>query len=237
MEKKFISEVLEKIGYLSAFAVAFSQYLLKDTFRVFFESNLDIYYASSMFSLLVSIVIIISIFSNRYSISMKMYFSKKAKDEYYKQFRTPRSPEQTSEYYISEPIAITLKQIALLLLLLSFFAFSVFIYQNDIYIRSISYIILIVSIVSSVTIYATSLYLENDWKENEKNKKAVVIAKIKEYFAGDIKINLTWRDTTNITNPLQKMVIERNGVKYNVIVNANDPELFFSVDQILPPLG
>ena len=81
MDKNFFSQLLEKIGYLSAFAVAFSQYFLQDSFRVFFGADEKLYAVSSIFALLLSVLIIIAVFSSRYAINMKNYFPKKEKDK------------------------------------------------------------------------------------------------------------------------------------------------------------
>lgn len=231
MERKFISQILEYLGYFSAFAVAFSQYFLRDAFRQFFESDLKLYSVSSIFALLISVVIIVAIFSSRYSLDIKKYFSNKQKNEYFKKLREQRG--RNNQEYILEPISFTSKHVALALIILLFAFFYFFISTGSIYIRSMMYIAIVVSIVSSITIYATSLYLQNDWRQNDSDKNEIISSKIKEYFAGDIKINFSWRDDSNFAKPFQKMVIERDGKKYNVTVDVNDPNKFFSVEEII----
>ena len=235
MEKNFISQILESVGYIAAFAFAISQYILRDNFKAFFGSDERMYSASSLFALIVSIVVIVCIFSNRYSINTKIYYLKKSKDDYMKKIRESANQNggQVKDF-ISEPRFFTIKQTALLLTMGSIGLFYLFVSQGNIYVKSISYILLVIFIVSAITIYATGLYLENDWGQQEKNKKDLIMFKIKDYFAGDIKVKLSWRDDSNIVTPFQKMLIERDSKKYNVTVNINDPERFFLVDEVQP---
>lgn len=231
MDKNFFSQLLEKIGYLSAFAVAFSQYFLQDSFRVFFGADEKLYAVSSIFALLLSVLIIIAVFSSRYAINMKNYFPKKEKDKYFTSLRNVNERGKVREY-VPEPKSFTLKHIALILIFLSAVIFFIFIYSDNVFVRSVAYVGLIVSVVGSITIYATNLYLENDWQQRERDRKEAILIKIKDYFAGDIQIPVSWRDSTNLAQPLQKMIIHRNGKRYNVIVDINDPDKFFSVVEI-----
>lgn len=236
MEKNFISQILEKVGYLSAFAVAFAQYFLRDSFRAFFGEDSKIYSVSSIFALLLSIVVIMAIYSNRYNITLKTYFSNKKRDKYFAYLRKNNNPNPNVVENIEqvfEPRSFTLKHIAFVLIILSIVLFVFFIQDNSIIFKSICYIGFISSIVGSITIYSTNLYLDNDWQQKEKDKKEIILNKIKDYFASDIQIPLSWRDQSNISQPLQRMVVVRQGKKYNVVVDINDPEKFFTVNEII----
>lgn len=122
-----------------------------------------------------------------------------------------------------------------MLIFIAIIAFGCFIYFPINISQVISYIIFISSIVASITIYATTLYLENDFKVQQKIKYDRVIEKTKEYFAGDIQVEASWQDDSNITQPLRRMIIHRSGKKYNVVANSNDPEKFFSVSELIQP--
>lgn len=241
MEKNFISQILEYFGYIAAIVVAFSQYILRDSFQVFFNESPEIYAVSSLFALFVSLVVIVAVFSNRYTIGTKYYFSNKKKTDYFNKLReeqeAQKSAQQNNQVYnpkhVLEPRSITLKQFAVVLIILSAISFFCLIYLSDIYLKSLSYIVLVASIVGSISIYATSLYNENEWKQRERTKKDLIMSKIKDHFVGEIKINLSWKNNTNIVQPIQNMTIERQGKKYNVVVDINDPENFFSIQEII----
>ena len=234
MDKDFISQALRYLGYISAFAVAFAQYFLRDNIASFFILDSRLYSASSLIAFLLSFTIILAIFSNRYTINWsKIYLSRKKHQEYLRQLRIPaQSTPDQSQPFVEEPFGVTVKQIALLLVLITLIAFGGFIYlEQRIYLRSISYIIMILSVIASITIYTTSLYLENDSAQREKGRREAILAKLKEYFAGDIRIQHSWRDETNSFRPFQRMLVQRDGRRYNVMVDANDPEKFFTVDE------
>lgn len=230
MNKDFISQILEKIGYVSAFAVAFSQYFLRDSFASFFKDQVNMYSVSSNVALILSVLVIISVFSNRYVISMKIYFSKKKKDQYFASFR--QTADQPTKY-VAEPRSFTLKNIAFIFIFLAVASFYGFIFFDPILAKSIFYIFFIVIVVASISIYATSLYLENDWQRREKEKKELVMNKLKEHFAGDIQIPTLWIDNSNIVQPIKRMVVVRGGKKFNVAIDASDPDKYFVIDEII----
>lgn len=237
MNKDFISQILQYLGYISAFGIAFTQYFLRDSIALFFSEDPHLFSASSLVAFLLSIVIILAVFSSRYSISFsKIHFNRSKYQKYLAQFRNQQSEiqgQQTTS--ISEPIGFTVKQLALFLAFLSLADYGFFIAINDqLYAKSILYILLIILIIASITIYATSLYVENDYSQREKAKKDLMQSKLREYFAGDIRIQQSWRDDSNLTRPFQRMTVQRESKKYSVTIDANDPEKFFTVDEIQP---
>jgi len=238
MNKDFISQILQYLGYISAFGIAFTQYFLRESIALFFSSDLHLFSASSLVAFLLSIVIILAVFSSRYSISFsKIHFSKSKYQKYLAQFRNQQPITEGQQVVsIPEPLGFTVKQLALFLAFLSLVDFGFFIAISDpLYIRSILYILLVNLIIAPLTIYATSLYVENDYSQREKAKKDVIQSKLREYFAGDIRIQQSWRDDSNLARPFQRMTVQRDGKKYSVVIDANDPEKFFTVDEIQQP--
>ena len=207
---------------------------MRDSLSSFFADNPKIYSASSLVAFLLSVAIILSVFSNRNSVNWsKIYFRPKKKQEYFEKLRTVTG--QQPQPYVPEPWNITVKQLALLGIVVALGFYWIFIAsENHLLIRAVSYIFLVMTIVASITIFTTALYLENDFSQRQRNKKDAIRLKLQEYFTGDVQIQKTWQETVNFLT-YQHMVIQRGGKVYKVVVNPNDPDSYFTVDEI--PLG
>ena len=93
MEKNnWMSQFLQWVSTATAVLVPISQFIFKDQFELFFTSDTKLFTAASIVSFVLSVVVILALYSNRYLILFKFYPSKKAKEEYFKYLRSVNNP-------------------------------------------------------------------------------------------------------------------------------------------------
>ncbi len=237
MEKNnLISQFLQWISTATAVLVPISQFIFRDQFKLFFSIDEKLFTATSVVSFVLSVVVILALYSNRYFTSFKFYPNRKRKEKYYSYLQTLNTPNQTErispkDNMVLEPFSVTLEKVAILSILLAVGWFYLFISIQNIHIISLSYILLIISIVFSASVFAIKLHLENDYKTRQRNSNQAITAKIKEYLAGDIKIKLQFNDNRNLILPIRYLTVERGNEEYKVAVNPNDPEAYFSIEK------
>ncbi|MDD3487560.1 MAG: hypothetical protein PHF35_04275 [Candidatus Moranbacteria bacterium] len=237
MEKNnLITQLLQLISTATAILVPISQFIFREQFKSFFNADEKIFTSASVTSFVLSIVIILALYSNRYLVSFKKYYpNKKAEKRYYAYLRTLNTQNDATQVQISEivlePFSFTLEKIATFFIILSFVWFYLFISSESIHIIGLSYVLLIISVVFSASVFAIKLHLESDYKTRQINSNQAVVTKIKEYLAGDIKIRFQYNDNKNVVFPIRHFIVERGSDIYKVAVNPNDPESYFSIEK------
>jgi len=228
MEKNFVSQSLEYFGYISAFGVAMSQYFFRDTFKDFFTGQDEIYSACSLFVLILSIVVIVAIFTNRVKLTSKHYFFKKS-EALWREYISASVRGTAQGKPILEPCFWTVAGVGFWLIPLAFISFLFFLLSPNIYAKSGFYVATMIMVVSSVAIFTTILYVENLSQQNEKNKQEELLLKIRNYFAGEFSI----ASIKKVSNyPVtQELRVVKEGKFYKVSVNADNPDQCFLIEK------
>jgi len=238
--ENFVSQLTQILGFTSAISISISQYLFRDNFKFLFKNNQELYTASSLVALIVSLALLIALFSNRYVINIKFYFNSKKRDKYYKYLNETSNvgkdmdskPEKKEQQIVPEPWNYTISRVSVLLIFLAIACFAGMVIYDNVILTSLLYIIFICSTVVSIGTFAIKIYLENDYKIREKNMDNLIMEKIKEYLVGNVKIKAVNRDYSNIINPYKTIFIEHNEITYKVLVSTSNPDSFFSIEKI-----
>lgn len=236
----FISQLLQIFGFISAIAVAFSQYIFRDNFKFLFGESTDFYSLSSLVALILSLVLIVVLYAERYFLSVKIYLDKEEKRKYFEYLRSLNNnvpdniqpgSQNTALEPVNEPFNFNIKKISIFLIFVSLLAFTSFILFDSIIVKSLSHVIFICTVVTTITTFAIQLYLDNEYKQKQKDMDERILEKVKEYFSGEIKIKLVFKDERNLNIPNKQYIIEREGRTYKVIANYHDPDKYFSIEE------
>src|SRR3989338_4357339 len=132
----FFADLLQNLGFIAAIAVAISQYTLNDNFKYLFINNKELFSASSLVALALSIAIILGIFSHRFFLLNKIYLNPKKREKYFEYLRNitsrnlqdpnnPQAQRRRVEHQepVVEPWYFTMMNLAFVLLLISALCF------------------------------------------------------------------------------------------------------------------
>lgn len=247
-KNSFFSDLLQNIGFISAIAVAISQYALNDTFGIFFLKNSALYRASSFVALVISIGVILGIFVFRYTLLNKIYLPLPGKKRYFDKLDEINKEKnkilkekgeeaavayQNSVIYPREPFGLQAIHIGFLSLFLALIAFILLVIQNVIWVTVLCFVAFIVLVVASISIFSIQLFRDNEYKKKKDEVNELLNIKITEFFSDKVTVISDYQDTTNFMNPIRTLIIEHpsRGL-YRVDCNANDPSRLFNIQKI-----
>lgn len=226
----FMSNLLQVVGFIAAIILALSQYFFSGEFKFFFASNEKLYSISNVVSLILSLAIIIGLYSVRYIIDNRNYFSTTKRDLYWKKIQEIKTYSQKDQI-ISEPWYWTISRLGFLLILISLSLYGLLVSSTNIYLTSISYVLFICTSVASLTIFSLKIYLPQEFKNMEERIRKQTLDKVNEYFAGNLHILSELEDRSNMMYPVRILIIEKDGKKYIIRCDANNPDKFFNIEE------
>lgn len=226
----FLSNLLQVVGFLAAIIIALSQYFFSGNFKQFFIGYENLYSISNTVSLILCLAIILGIYGVRYSLDMRRYFSKSKKENYFRQLQKPAG--NNTKDNISEPKYWTMVSLGFLSIFVSIILFGFLSQFKQPTVTSILYILFICTSVLSLAIFSIKIYIAQDFKNTEERIRKQTLDKINEYFAGNLHIVSERVNRDDWTHPSRMYIVQKDGVKYWVQADANDPNKFFSVEEM-----
>lgn len=243
MNDGFISKLIQyAAGFLTLTGIVLQYFLRNEFFQILkFDITNSYYNAFTLAGLILGLVVFIGVFANRYFINSRFHFNRKGYNKYLKSIRntskeireekTKREESDDSEGVI-EPLYLDGVRISYISLLLSISSFVlIFCFSNPL-LRSIFYLVFLLTIIFSATIFIMQLYMSEDWKRQEKERINLVITKIKDYFAPPIKIFHILEDRSNFLYQTVNLIIKVDDKIYRVNADINNPNKFFSIYEI-----
>lgn len=224
----FISNLFQTVGFLAAIIIAISQYIFSNQFKNLFVGNEQMYYLANTCALGVSLASIVGLYANRYLIEIKHYFTKKQEVEYYNKLK---SVGQNNEV-VEEPWSWRISDFGIMFLLIALISLYFLISDHNAVILAISYIIFVCTTIDSVAIFSLKIYNQQEWRGNEEKNRERIVEKINQYFAGSFKITLEVKDDSNFMYPSRTIIIEKDGKKYKVVSDANNPDKYFQITEV-----
>jgi len=233
----FLSKIIQYIGTIFTIGGLISQYLFREEFQKILSINgFDSYYSAfTVAGLILGITIVVGLFANRYLILNRWYPNTGKYKKYLDSIHTRQTTtiqNQNSNVEIElEPFYFDGKRFASVLFLLStIFFVTIFFYSNPL-IKSIFYLLFLLSIIYSATNFLLLLYGENDWRRKEEESRRLINEKIQDHFAPKFKVLERIEDTSNLLYPVTKVLIMVEGKKYFVVTDKNNPNKYFSVQK------
>lgn len=226
----FLANLLQTIGFVAAIIIALSQYVFGGEFKQFFLGNESLYSVSNLVSLVLSLAIIIALYSFRYSLENRNYFNQRKRDDYWRKLKEIR--EQKQDLIISEPWYWTVSNLGFVLIIITIILFCLMLVSPQKYLTTLSYILFVCSSVSALTIFSLKIYLVQEFKNLNERIRQQIMDKINEYFVGDLSIITEFEDRSNFMYPVKTFIIMKDEKKYVVRSDANDPNRFFSIEPI-----
>lgn len=230
----FTSELLQNLGFISAIAVAISQYAFNDTFKFLFYGIENLYIASSLAALIFSIGIILGIYAYRFSLLNKIYFDSSKRDKYFEYLKWVNTPlEQRSSRNrtpVKEPWSITVLFLSFIFIIISFISFALFVVVSIPIFKVLLYILFICLTVGSISIFSIQLYRDSEFRRLQQINNDIVMNKIRERFVENIKIIVDSGGQFS-QGPDRTIVFEYNGVRYRVFTKSYDPNSYFLLEE------
>lgn len=226
----FLENLFQTVGFLAAIIISISQYIFSSQFKSLFIGNEHIYFLANTCTLGIALASIVGFYANRHFLESKNYFNTKQEAEYYKKLReTSTKPGEV----ITEPWSWKLSDLGIVFLIVTFISLFFLISSKDLVIKAISYIVFVCSTINSITIFSLKIYNMQEWRNSEEKNRDRVIEKVNKYFAGDFKISQEYKDFSKPLYPTRTLIIEKENKKYNVIANANNPNEYFQINEII----
>ncbi|OGJ16445.1 MAG: hypothetical protein A2632_03205 [Candidatus Pacebacteria bacterium RIFCSPHIGHO2_01_FULL_46_16] len=248
-KNSFLADLLQNIGFITAVAVAISQYSLNESFAVFFSGNEAIYKASSLVALILSIGLILGVFvlRNRLFNPIILFpwentkYNKKRNlinDEVNKLIRE-KGIEEAEKYKAAVqlptyPKSITAIGIGFVLLLLSLASFVFLIsFSQTIWIGSILFICFILFSVTSISLFSIRLYNDSEYKTQRIATTEEIFNRINEFFTDKVVVVSDSQDLNNFANPIRTIFVKHPKKDlYRIDCNSYDPSRLFSIQKI-----
>ena len=111
------------------------------------------------------------------------------------------------------------------------FFIAIFVVDNELH-KSIFYLFLILSIITSLSIFLILLYLREEWVTKEDLNKKKIEQKINDFLSPGFKEIERIEDYSNVLNPILKIKVKVKNKNYLVFVNKNDPNKYFFISPI-----
>ena len=249
-KNSFFSDLLQNIGFISAIAVAISQYALSDNFRIFFGESESLFKAASLVALIVSIGLILGIFVMRFSLLNKMYLPFSGKSNYTKkmneisqkkaQVLQEKGAEEAQKYQNSvewpvEPHSIKAIHLGFVFLIFAVALFVLMVLQLAIWLTLFSFISFISLTVASISIFSIQMYRDGEYRKTREETDQVIYNKINEFFSDKVIVMSDFQDQNNFINPIRTIIVEHptRGL-FRVDCNAYDPGKSFSIQKVIP---
>lgn len=230
----FISKLLQGVAAVFTLAGIISQYLLrKEFFQILKIDNTNSLYDSfTLAGLIIGLIIFVGIFANRYLINNKIYLDKKAYEKYLNLIRENQPKTEDKRLNIVEPFNFSVSNIAWVLLIFSVVFFILIpVIQNPLS-KGIFYLLFLLAAIFSSTVFLLQLYLDEDWKKREKERRDSFHEKIKSRLSPSFKILNILENNSNFMYPVTTMTIEMSGKKYQINADSNNPDKFFNLIEI-----
>lgn len=227
----FLSNLLQVVGFLAAIIIALSQYFFSGNFKQFFVGYENLYSISNTTSLILCLAIILGIYSTRYGLDIRRYFSKSKKEEYFRQLQKPVGNDETKDH-ISEPAHWTIVSLGFVSIFVSVILFGLLSQFRQPTITSILYVLFICTSILSLAIFSIKIYIAQDFRNTEEKVRRQTLDKINEYFAGNLHIVSERVNRDDWAHPSRMYIVQKDGLQYWVQADANDPNKFFSVEEI-----
>lgn len=232
----FLSKIIQFAGLIFTVGGLISQYLLRDEFRrILSISEENSYYqAFTIAGLILGIVIFIAVFASRYLLLNRWYLNSKSYDRYLQSIRNVQNQQiaqniEPATNITQEPFYLDGRRIAYIVLLLSLVLFILVFYFSDTLLKSIFYLLFLLSVIYSATTFIILLYLEEDWKQKEKEARENLLNRIATHISPQFKTIERLEDTSNLLYPVTKMIIEIGKIKLLVVADKNNPDKYFSI--------
>jgi len=235
----FLSKIVQYTGTIFTVGGLITQYLFRDEFSKLLSINgTDSYYSAfTIAGLILGITIVVGLFANRYMLLNRWYINSEKYRKYLESIRKRQvANNQTltsNAEVVAEPFFLDGKRIAFGLLILSIILFiAIFCFPNAL-VKSIFYLLFLLSVIYSATSFLLLLYGEEDWKRKEETTRQLIIEKIKDHFAPKFKELERLEDTSNPLRPITSVIIEVEKQKYIVTTDKNNPNKYFSVQKFV----
>lgn len=235
----FLSKIVQYVGTIFTIGGLITQYLLRDEFSKLLSINgADSYYSAfTIAGLILGITIVVGLFANRYILLNRWHPDNEKYKKYLESIRKRQiANSQSTSGNVDievEPFFLDGKRIAFGLLILSIIFFiAIFCFPNPLG-KSIFYLLFLLAVIFSATIFLLLLYGEEDWKRKEETTRQLIIEKIKDHFAPKFKVIERSEDTSNLLCPVTIIIIEVEKQKYIVTTDKNNPNKYFSVQKFI----
>ena len=227
----FLSKIIQIVGILFNILLLISQYFLRDEFSklLMIDKNNSYYPAFTVVALILGSIVIVGLYSIRYSLLNRWYICRDQYKKYLSYLEKRRLNQNNTEIEI-EPFFLDGSRFAFIAIVFSIIFFVVIFVTSDPLYKSIFYLLLILGIIVSLSIFLMLLYLQGDWikKEDLNNKK--IEEKIKNFLSPEFQETERIEDYSNVLNPIVKIKIKVKNRNYLVFVNKNDPNKYFSIN-------
>jgi len=242
--RTFIEDLLQSIGFIAAIMVALSQYFLSSNFSILFIQRPELFNISNIILIVLSFSIILGVYTYRYNIETK----NNKRDQYWeyqrkqKENRSQQSiKDQVStklsknthdkENKISEPWGFTVYQLAVISVFVSIAIFFVLITSQNIYLATVSYVLMICLGIFSLSVFGIKIYSAREYENRQARIYVETLNKINMYFAGKVNVKLEFTDRSNWMQEIRTMLIEHNNKTYLVKTDANNPDSYFDISE------
>ncbi|MCB9801654.1 MAG: hypothetical protein H6774_01050 [Pseudomonadales bacterium] len=248
-KNSFLADLLQNIGFIAAVAVAISQYSLNESFVVFFSGNEEIYKASSLVALIISIGLILGVFVLRSRLLNPFIlfpwdsvgYNKKRNqinDEINKLI-LEKGIEEAEKYkatvqWPAYPKSMTAIDLGFLFLLFSLISFVLLInFSQVVWIGSILFIFFITLSVTSISLFSIRLYNDSEYKSQRVATTEEIFNRINEFFADKVTVVSDFQDLNNFANPIRTIFVKhpKKGL-YRIDSNSYDPSRLFSIQKV-----
>lgn len=233
-ENNFFSKLVQGVGLLFNIGILISQYILRDDFKQVFNVNEQVNFAPfSLVALIIGLVIVIGLYAYRHSLSTRKYLARFDTIKNYYQ-NTRLSPDNKDfKAYNPEPFYIDGKRLAWSFIILSIIVFSLIFIVNSGVAKGFLYLIFALLIIFSSTVFLMNLYVFEEWKSKEKERKNALDEKIRLFFSKSYKEISRAENPNNFLYPSVQLTIEVDGGRFSVVSDLNDPDKFFKIDPII----
>lgn len=225
----FTSKLIQGLGSVGSIVGLIGQYLLRDEFKNLLKIPGDQNFSAfSLGVLVIGTVIIIGLYANRNSLSNKIYLCwPSIKKKYFDDLRDP----EKQKGFIQEPFYLDGRRGAWTSVLIATVSFILVLFSLNSFNKSIFYLAFSLSVIFSVTIFLLSLFVFEEWRAKEKERRYTLDEKIKDFFAPKYKELSREEDSSNFLYPAVRQTIEVHGEEYLVVSDLNNPDRFFNVQK------
>ncbi len=230
-QTSFFSDLLQNLGFIATGFIAFTQYSLSGSFQFLFRGDMQLLKVSSLAALITSAAIFLGVFTIRFSLTNKIFFSKKSHEEFQKKISKENKKDQNKRLYVPEPNSFNLIQLAFAFVALGVICFLIALSTDQSTVTSISYVLFIDFAIAAMSVFSIKLYTDRDNIKRADETNEIILNKIRTYFIGDIKITYDSTDYFQFVGPNRQIIFEYNGKKYDVFTKSYDPNNYFLIQE------
>ena len=175
----FLSNLLQVIGFLAAIIIALTQYFFSSNFKYLFNLSENYYSISNIVALILSLVIILGIYTIRHSLDIPRYFCKSSKEKYFKNLQEIGNDKDKIKT-IQQPRTWALSQSGFVFIFIAIILYGLLLMAKNAIAISLFYISFICSSVYALSIFCLKIYNLQDYKNTEEKIRKQTLDKINE---------------------------------------------------------